>query len=131
MHLPQKGRPPIFLLALSATIRLPLFLPSILFLFFAGYYQYTPQVSIASDPNDPLAVEAGGIGRGAGHERRSSSFDISPSAAARSLLSKLSVRKPSILSISSNASSPGAPGGHGDRKNSTNGSQEELFLRRE
>ena len=90
--------------------------------FFAGF-QCTPQVSIASDGDaiaaGNLAAHAGG-GGGGGIERRSSSFDISPSAAARSLLSKLSVRKPSILSISSNASSPGA----NERKNSS--SQEEL-----
>ena len=91
--------------------------------FFAGF-QCTPQVSIASDGDaiaaGNLAAHAGGGGGGGGIERRSSSFDISPSAAARSLLSKLSVRKPSILSISSNASSPGA----NERKNSS--SQEEL-----
>ncbi|XP_059098471.1 mucin-2-like [Tigriopus californicus] len=78
----------------------------------ATFRQYTPQVSVASDYNELPS------------EHRLS-LDISPSAAARTLLSKLSVRKPSILSVSSTASSIG---GYGERKNST--SQEELFIKR-
>ena len=48
--------------------------------YFAGF-QCTPQVSIASDANEPVTVASGIVNPG---ERRSSSFDISPSAAARS-----------------------------------------------
>ena len=89
----------------------PSYKPSFI-LFSTGYNSYTPQVSINSDHE------------GQGEHRNS--LDISPSAAARSLLSKLSVRKPSILSISSNNSGNSFFGG--SRKNST--SQEELFHRR-
>ncbi len=101
----------------------------------SGYYQCTPQVSIASDANDITALIAS-TGGTMERERRSSSFDISPSAAARSLLSKLSIRKPSILSISSNASSPGGIGGNGNggggggSEQKFSSSQEDLILRR-
>lgn len=40
----------------------------------------------------------------------------SPSLMARSLLGKLAIRKPSILSITSNLSSPGATGSGGENK---------------
>ena len=75
----------------------------------------------------------GGGGNGGDQPQRPSLTDISPSSAARSLLSKLSVRKPSLLSLSSNASSP-VSGFYshfysGERKNSS--SQEDLFSRRE
>ena len=41
----------------------------------------------------------------------------SPSLMARSLLGKLAIRKPSILSITSNLSSPGGRGSDGENKN--------------
>ena len=41
----------------------------------------------------------------------------SPSLMARSLLGKLAIRKPSILSITSNLSSPGGNGSGGENKN--------------
>jgi hypothetical protein len=89
---------------------------------------YAPAASMASGLNvaGALPVPTSSVG-GGGSRRRSSSIEImiSPSAAARSLLSKLNIRKPSILSISSNASSPGCGGG-GDRRNS---SQEDFFNR--
>ena len=50
-------------------------------------------------------------GHGPGH------FDSSsPSLMAKSLLGKLAIRKPSILSIASNLSSPGANGSSGENK---------------
>ena len=41
----------------------------------------------------------------------------SPSLMAKSLLGKLTIRKPSLLSIASNLSSPGAAGSGGENKN--------------
>ena len=41
----------------------------------------------------------------------------SPSLMARSLLGKLAIRKPSILSITSNLSSPGGNGSGGENRN--------------
>ena len=49
----------------------------------------------------------------------------SPSLIARSLLGKLAIRKPSILSITSNLSSPGASGGE-NRNGHFGGSLEDI-----
>ena len=86
--------------------------------------QYTPQVSICSAEaaNAPNGLEVGGLS--GGHSELAS-----PSVVARSLLNRLSVRKPSLLSLSSNASSNGN-GCNNDRKQHSSGSQEELFIGR-
>ena len=49
----------------------------------------------------------------------------SPSLMARSLLGKLAIRKPSILSITSNLSSPEAAGSGGENKNGRFGESSE------
>jgi len=83
-------------------------------------------MSTGSDNADGLSVindhRPPNIGIIGSANSQNSNYDFSPNASKRSFLGKLSIRKPSVLSTSSAASSPG----YGEKKNFMS-SSEDMF----
>ena len=81
------------------------------FLFFSDIGgHFTPQASMCSDLNLEHTGEDHGVSSGRGG--LSVPDAASPCSVTKTLLAKLTIRKPSILSITSNLSSPGATQAH-------------------